>query len=63
MRAAQLWTHLVCSCGEYYLPQHDALRRINVDHLAHGHRLHQVTTATTADVARAVTGGLHVVPA
>lgn len=63
MRAAQVWTHLVCSCGEYYLPIQVALRRINEDHLAAGHRLRQVTTVTNADVARAVTGGVDVVSA
>ena len=54
-RAAQLWVHLVCSCGEYYLPQPTALASINADHLAAGHRLAQVHTVTNSDVARAVT--------
>ena len=57
-RVAGLWVHLVCSCGEYYLPQHTALRTINADHLAAGHRLRQVVTVDDTDVARAVTGRL-----
>ena len=54
-RAAQLWVHLVCSCGEYYLPQPTALAQINATHLAGGHRPAEVHTVTNSDVAWAVT--------